>query len=165
LEGIVITNFGKEDWDEIKAIYKEGLETGYSTLETTIPTWRKWDEELIKECRLAARKSGEIIGWAALTRFSNRKVYSGVADVRIYIKKSARGTGVGTKLLNTLVEESEKHGYWTLQSKIFVKNKASIKLHTKCGFKKVGVREAYGRRNGKWQDILLMEKRSEVIGI
>jgi len=165
LEDIIISNFYKEDWEEIKAIYKEGLETGYSTLETTIPTWRKWNEELIKECRLAARRSNEILGWAALTKFSTRKVYSGVADVRIYIKRSARGAGLGTKLLGALIKESEKQGYWTLQSKIFVKNKASIKLHKKCGFKKVGIREAYGRRNGKWQNILLMEKRSEVVGI
>jgi len=163
LEEMYITNFNKKDWEEIRAIYKEGIETEHSTLETEVPTWENWEKNLIKECRLIVRNKDEILGWAAITRFSNRKVYSGVGDVSIYIKRSASGKGIGKKLLDALVVESEKHGYWTLQSKIFSSNKASIKLHLKCGFRKVGLRESFGKRKDKWQDILLMEKRSKKI--
>jgi len=163
LKELYITNFHKKDWEEIRTIYKEGIETGYSTLETKIPTWEDWEKNLIKECRLIAGNKDEILGWAAITRFSNRKVYSGVGDVSIYIKKSGRGKGIGKKLLDALVVESEKYGYWTLQSKIFSTNIPSINLHLKCGFRKVGLRKSFGKRQDKWQDILLMEKRSENI--
>jgi len=61
------------------------------------------------------------------------------------------------------VDESEKYGYWTLQSKIFPCNTPSINLHLKCGFRKVGIREGFGKRNGQPQDILVMEKRSKVV--
>ncbi len=163
MKDIYITNFKKKDWEEIREIYKEGIETGYSTLETEVPTWEDWEKNLIKECRLIARNQEEIFGWAAITRFSNREVYSGVGDVSIYIKENARGEGIGKKLLNSLVEESEKHGYWTLQSKIFPNNISSINLHLKCGFRKVGIREAFGKRNEEPQDILLMERRSKLV--
>ncbi len=163
MKDIYITNFTKNDWEEIRSIYKEGIETGYSTLETEIPTWEDWEKNLIKECRLIAINEDEILGWAAITRFSNRKVYSGVGDVSIYIKGSARGKGIGKKLLDALIVESEKYGYWTLQSKIFPNNTSSIDLHLKCGFRKVGIRQALGKRNDKPQDILLMERRSKVV--
>jgi phosphinothricin acetyltransferase len=163
LKDIHITNFSEEDWEKIKAIYREGMKTGYSTLETEVPTWENWEKNQIKECRLAARDQDEILGWAVIFKFSSRKVYSGVGDVSIYIKESARGKGIGKKLLDALIEESEKQGYWTLQSKIFPNNTASINLHLKCGFRKVGIREGLGKRKGKAQDILLMERRSKVV--
>jgi len=163
LKDIHITNFSEEDWEKIKAIYKEGIETGYSTLETEVPTWENWEKNLVEECKLVARSQDEVLGWAVISKFSSRKVYSGVADVSIYIKESARGKGLGEKLLDALIEESEKQGYWTLQSKIFPNNTVSIKLHLKCGFRKVGIREGLGKRKGKSQDILLMERRSKVV--
>ncbi|MDW7668337.1 MAG: N-acetyltransferase family protein [Bacillota bacterium] len=163
MKEIYITNFTIKDWEEIRAIYKEGIETGNSTLETEVPNWEDWGKNLIKECRLIAKNEDEILGWAAITRFSNRKVYYGVGDVSIYIKESARGKGIGKKLLDALVIESEKYGYWTLQSKIFPNNTASINLHLKCGFRKVGIRDKFGKRNDQPQDILLMERRSEVV--
>ena len=163
MKDIHITNFSEEDWEKIKAIYKEGIETGYSTLETEVPTWENWEKNLVEECKLVARSQDEVLGWAVISKFSSRKVYSGVADVSIYIKESARGKGLGEKLLDALIEESEKQGYWTLQSKIFPNNTVSIKLHLKCGFRKVGIREGLGKRKGKAQDILLMERRSKVV--
>jgi phosphinothricin acetyltransferase len=59
-----------------------------------------------------------------------------------------------------LVEESERAGFWTLQAGIFPENVASIALHVRCGVRIVGSRERLGRMNGRWRDVVLMERRS-----
>ncbi|MFS0749171.1 N-acetyltransferase family protein [Oceanobacillus sp. 1P07AA] len=71
-------------------------------------------------------------------------------------------------LLKSLIEQSEKDGFWMLQSEIFPENIGSIKLHDKFGFRKVGVREKIGKMEGmdnSWRDIVLMERRSEKVGV
>ena len=88
-----------------------------------------------------------------------------MAEVSIYIAADRHGQGIGQGLLRALVEESEKAGIWTLQAGIFPENTASITLHKKCGFRVVGLREKIGRMEGKWRDVLLLERRSKMVGI
>jgi phosphinothricin acetyltransferase len=91
-------------------------------------------------------------------------VYAGVAEVSIYITEAARGQGVGKALLQALVKESEYQSIWMLQTGIFPENVASIALHKSCGFREVGRRERLGQMDGVWRDVLLMERRSKVVG-
>jgi L-amino acid N-acyltransferase YncA len=79
--------------------------------------------------------------------------------VSVYIAEAARGTGVGATLLPALVAESAKQGIWTLQAGIFPENTASIRLHKRFGFRVVGTRERIGCMNGRWRDVVLMERR------
>ncbi|MDX1615261.1 MAG: GNAT family N-acetyltransferase, partial [Candidatus Promineifilaceae bacterium] len=95
---------------------------------------------------------------------SGRCVYAGVAEVSVYVAEAARGGGIGTALLTRLVAESEEAGLWTLQAGIFAENEASLALHRRCGFRCVGRRERLGQRNGVWHDVILMERRSSVVG-
>ena len=104
-------------------------------------------------------------GWAALSAVSERKVYAGVAEVSVYVAASARGKGIGRTLLGALIEESEGHGIWTLQAGIFPENAASIELHKKVGFRVVGRRERIGCLEGRWRDVVLLERRSGVISV
>ncbi len=99
-----------------------------------------------------------------LSPVSSRCVYGGVAEVSVYVAKNARGKQIGEQLLRELIAQSEKEGYWTLQSGIFPENTASIGLHKKCGFRKIGFRERIAQLNGVWKDNILMEKRSEKTG-
>jgi L-amino acid N-acyltransferase YncA len=99
------------------------------------------------------------------TEASGRCVYKGVAEVSVYVGEKHRGKGVGEALLQALIEESEKHGIWTLQAGVFPENPASVWLHRKLGFREVGVRERVGRLDGRWRDVLLLERRSRVVGI
>ena len=106
------------------------------------------------------RDADRILGWAALAPVSKREVYSGVAEVTVYVTESARGRGLGRALLEALIAESERNGIWTLQASIFPDNTASVKLHLRCGFREVGRRERIAVLNGVWRDTLLFERRS-----
>jgi len=101
-----------------------------------------------------------LLGWAALSPVSGRRVYAGVAEVSVYVTGAARGKGVGKALLNALVAQSEENGIWTLQAAIFPENRASIALHKTSGFREVGLREKIGQLGGAWRDVVLLERRS-----
>ena len=154
-----------EDWEQVRAIYLEGIATGHATFETEAPSWERWDAGHLRQPRLAARGGGEILGWAALSPVSKRRAYAGVAEVSVYVGGGGRGRGVGRALLEALVGESETCGIWTLQAGVFPENAASVRLHLRCGFREVGRRERIGRLHGVWRDTLLFERRSKVVGV
>lgn len=162
----LIRPMDREDWVAVAGIFQEGIELKTSTFHSEVPTYDAWDLSHTKDCRLVAEHNGIVIGWAALTPYSSRAVYRGVAEVSVYIKSEFRGKHVGEGLLRELITESERHGYWTLQSGIFAINRASIALHEKLGFRMVGYREKIGKDlNGVWQDTVLMERRSKLTGL
>ncbi|MBD3109248.1 N-acetyltransferase family protein [Bacillus sp. AGMB 02131] len=159
-DSIIIDKMFAEDWDSVSSIYEEGILTGNATFQETVPSWEEWDENHLKGLRFVARVNGKVLGWTALSAISSRCVYKGVAEVSVYISKDARGMGIGSRLLERLIEQSEEKGYWTLQSGIFPENEASLQLHKKYGFIVVGKREKIGKLNGVWRDVLLLERRS-----
>jgi phosphinothricin acetyltransferase len=154
-----------EHWDAVAAIYHEGIATHNATFETEPPTWEAWDAGHLKDCRFVALRDGVVVGWAALTPVSGRCVYAGVAEVSVYVAAAARGQGIGRLLLSALVEASEAAGLWTLQAGIFPENAASLAIHAICGFREVGRRERIGQMNGVWRDVVLLERRSERVGV
>ncbi|MEE8192921.1 MAG: N-acetyltransferase family protein [Gemmatimonadales bacterium] len=163
---ITIAPLLPEHWEDVREIHVEGIATGEATFETdSVPDWETWSGEHLEFGRLAAMIGDRVVGWAALTRVSDRCVYAGVAEVSVYIGEHARGRGVGSKLMQALIEESEKHGIWTLQAGVFTENASSIALHEKLGFRIVGRRERLGKLKGEWRDVMLLERRSDVVGI
>jgi len=160
----VVDEMKAGDWEQVRAIYLEGIATGMATFETDAPAWEKWDAGHLRKMRLVARDGNEILGWAALSPVSDRCVYGGVAEVSVYVGAGGRGRGVGRALLDALVEASERNGIWTLQAGVFPENEASIKLHLRCGFREVGRRERIGKLQGVWRDTLLLERRSQNVG-
>jgi len=153
----------KNHWNSVSKIYAEGVATGLATFETEIPSWENWNKKQIPSCRLIASIQNEIVGYAVLSKFSERDVYKGVAEVSIYIAQNFRGQKIGETLLKQLIKESEDEGFWALQAVIFSKNIASINLHKNCGFRIIGIREKNGQLNGIWDDNHLMEKRSVIV--
>jgi L-amino acid N-acyltransferase YncA len=125
---------------------------------------QQWDASHLPTCRLVARESQQVWGWAALSPVSQRKVYAGVAEVSIYVAADARGRGVGRLLLQALIAKSEEHGLWTLQAGIFPENAPSIALHRACGFREVGRRQRIGKLGDRWRDVLLLERSSARVG-
>ncbi|MBK3494679.1 N-acetyltransferase [Viridibacillus sp. YIM B01967] len=163
-EQVIIDTMTPADWDQVRAIFIEGIEGGNATFHAIPPSFEQWDAGHLEECRFVARVDGEIVGWIALSPFSSNAFHKGVTEDSIYISSRAQGMGVGTKLLKKCIEESEKYGIWTIQSQIFSDNDASIHLHRKFGFRVVGVRERFGRLNGVWRDVTLLDRRSTIIG-
>lgn len=166
-----------ELWPAVREIYREGIATGNATFETELPDWEKWHDSHRSNCRLVALEpemavadslvplhGQAVLGWAALSPVSNRRVYAGVAEVSVYVAAAARGRGVGKALLQALIQESEINGIWTLQAGIFPENAASISLHKSCGFREVGVRRSIGKLGDTWRDVLLLERRSSKAG-
>ena len=159
----VIDSMRPQDWEFVLAIYLEGIATGEATFETEAPDWERWDAGHLPQCRLVARNGDGVLGWAALSPVSKRQVYAGVAEVSVYVALAARGRGVGGALMRALIEASEGHGVWTLQSGIFPENHASVALHLKHGFREVGRRERIARHHGVWRDTVVLERRSSII--
>jgi phosphinothricin acetyltransferase len=172
------------DWPEVARIYAEGIATGFASFETEPPAWEDWDASHSR-IRVVAELDGRIAGWCALSPVSSRHCYRGVAEESVYVAGWAQGRGVGRALLDEVVARAERAGIWTLQAGIFPENKPSLRLHLGCGFRLVGVRERLGEAcppaaggdfgptaagpagggSGRiWRDVLLLERRSEVIG-
>jgi phosphinothricin acetyltransferase len=152
------------DWPAAERIYLEGIATGNASFETDSPGWEKWNSTHHSHSRLVAKDGETLVGWAALSAVSARRVYAGVAEVTVYVAKSAHGRGAGKLLLAELIRKSEQNGIWTLQAGIFPENAASIALHKSQGFREVGRRTKIGQLWGQWRDTVLLERRSEIVG-
>ena len=148
------------DWPRVADVYTQGIKTGIATFTTQCPPYESWDAAHLPHSRLVAVLEGETVGWAALSPVSQRAAYAGVAEVSIYVDAACKGRGVGTRLLRALCERSVAEGIWTLQSTVLTINETSLRLHKRCGFRTVGVRERLARdHNGVWRDVYLLERR------
>jgi|tagenome__1003787_1003787.scaffolds.fasta_scaffold20913027_2 L-amino acid N-acyltransferase YncA/protein-tyrosine-phosphatase len=150
-----------EHADDVLAIYQLGIDEGNATFETAAPRWQAFDGSRLREHRfVAVDHAGSVLGWVAAVPVSDRCVYAGVVEHSVYVHPQARGRGVGAALLAALVRSTEAAGIWTLQSGIFPENTASLALHERAGFRRVGIRERLGRHHGQWRDVVLVERRS-----
>ena len=160
-----------DDWPAVHRIYAEGIATGDATLEREAPDWDHFDRSHRSDCRLVAwdaapAGAAAIVGWTALTAYSGRRVYTGVAWESVYVAEAARGTGVGRALLEALIPASEAAGFWTLLAGVMVDNAASLALHERVGFVRVGVQHRLGQDvTGRWRDVVLLERRSRSVGV
>ncbi|PJO44703.1 GNAT family N-acetyltransferase [Lysinibacillus xylanilyticus] len=163
MDTILIRKMEQIDIKEVLKIYQEGIDTGMATFQTEVPSEYEWDKGHHDTLRFVAEEHDGVVGWIAISPVSTRAVYCGVGEVSVYISKDSKGRGIASKLFKILIAESEKAGFWTLQSSIFAINTSSIQLHKKMGFIKVGTREKIAQLHGQWHDTIIMEKRSSKI--
>lgn len=150
--------------EEVLAIYRAGIDEGNATFETAAPTWTAFDASKLPDHRFAALgENGNVLGWVAAGRVSDRCAYAGVVEHSVYVHPGARGRGVARALLDELIASTEAAGVWTIQSGIFPENTASLTLHQRAGFRIIGTRERVGRHHGAWRDVVLLERRSPSI--
>jgi phosphinothricin acetyltransferase len=161
----MVREMTQQDGTRVLEIYKMGLDTRNATFETETPSWADWDAKHLKHTRFVYVENEKILGWVALTSTSIRKVYSGVAEISIYIDTNSLGRGYGSMLMEKAINSSEEHGIWTLFSSVFPENVGTIKLHEKFGFRKVGTREKIAQLDGEWRDTVLFERRSKQVGV
>ena len=152
-------------YQEVKSIFEDGIATKNATFTTEAPEWEDWDALHLPICRFVATDKKKVVGWIALMPFSNVPAYRGVAEISIYIAEEARNKGIGIKLMEALISEAESNFIWMLHAKIFPENIASIALHKHVGFRVVGVFEQIGQLDNQWRNVVLMERRSQIIGL
>jgi len=149
------------DVTELCFIYNSGIKSGLATFETELrreDTVMKWLSMPNKYPVLVAEAEDQAIGFARLTEYRPRECYRSIAEFSIYISESARGNGVGAKLLAALLLSAKDIGFNKVLSRIFTFNHASLALCKKLGFRQVGVYERHGQLNGKWLDVVIVEK-------
>ncbi|MFJ9773660.1 GNAT family N-acetyltransferase [Kitasatospora sp. NPDC101157] len=172
MSGPRITPMRPEHAGAVLAVFQAGIDTGDATFETTAPTWDSFDAAKLPQHRLVALEPGapdgphgdRLLGWAAVARVSARAAYAGVVEHSVYVDPAAQGRGVGRALLDALLASTDAAGIWTVQSGIFPENTASLALHRRAGFRVVGTRERIGRLHGRWRDVIMVERRSPVVG-
>jgi len=161
----------ESDWSRVAEIYAAGMATGHATFEDATPTWSAFDSGRLHEHRLvAAYLARGVLGWVAAAAVSDRCVYAGVIEVSVYVDPTVSDRGIGRLLLDAFVASTEAAGIWTVQAGVFPENLASLALHRAAGFRDVGVRHrlglmTYGPAAGRWRDVILLERRSDVAGI
>jgi len=148
-----------DDAAAVAAIYNEGIEDRLATFETRprgageIARWL--DDELPF---IVAAAGEEVVGFARVSPYSDRCVYEGVGEHGVYVARSARGGGLGRRLLEALCDEAERAGLYKLTSRVFTDNTASRAVHVAAGFEEVGVHRRLGRLDGRWKDCVLVER-------
>jgi phosphinothricin acetyltransferase len=147
----------------VLAIYQAGIDEGNATFETGAPDWDGFSAARLPGHRYVAVGDGAVLGWVAVSPVSARAVYRGVVEHSVYVDPGARGRGIGRRLLDELIASTEAAGIWTIQSGIFPENAASVALHRAAGFRVVGTRERLGMHHGQWRDVVLIERRSQIV--
>jgi len=150
------------DAEAIRRIYNEGIEDRVATLETETRTAAERREWLAARGNrhpvLVAQIDGAAAGWASLNRFNPRPVYDHVADLSVYVDRAWRGHGVGRALLGAVIERARAIGYHKLVLAAFPDNAAGMALYARMGFTRVGVYREQGLLDGRWVDVVVMER-------
>jgi phosphinothricin acetyltransferase len=102
---------------------------------------------------LLLEDGGELLGYAYAGPFRPRAAYRFTTESTIYLRQEVGGKGHGTALYRELVDRTLARGYRALIGAIALPNEASIRLHEKLGFVKVGQLPRVGRKLGRWVDV------------
>jgi phosphinothricin acetyltransferase len=150
------------DADAICIIHNQGIVDRTATLDTALKTpaeRRQWLRD--REQRhpvVVAETGGRVVAWGSLNRFNPREAYAHVADFSVYVERGHRGYGVGTMVLGRLIELARTLGYHKMVLAALTSNKAGVALYARAGFSRVGVYREQGQLDGRWVDVLVMEK-------
>jgi phosphinothricin acetyltransferase len=103
--------------------------------------------------------NGETVaGFASLSGFRDRPAYATTVEESVYVHRLARGRGIGRLLLEQLVLAARDAGFHSMVARIVGRNEHSIRLHESCGFELVGVEREVGRKQGRWLDVVELQR-------
>ena len=151
-----------DDLNAITEIYNEAVLTTVASFDIepkTAAEQKAWfANHGPKRPILVAELDGVVVGWASLSDWSHHDAYADTVEISLYVKEEFRRRGIGTRLLEAIVEEGEKAGIHTIIARITQGNEESIHLHESVGFEHIGVMREVGRKFGKLLDVYLMQK-------
>ena len=152
----------EQDLTAITQIYNDAIANTTATFDTEPKTveerlqWFNNHDQLHPV--IVAEINNSVIGWATLSKWSDRCAYDSTAEVSVYVHHDHRDKGVGKRLLEVLTLEGEKSGLHTLISRITQGNEKSIYLHERLGFENVGVLKEVGKKFGNYLDVHILQK-------
>ena len=144
-------------------IYNEGIEDRLGTFETRLRTPDDvlgWFDGVHPIVVVEAEGSG-VIAFASTSTYRPRECYAGIAEFSVYVTRAARGRGAGRVAMQALIEAATAAGFWKLVSRVFVENMPSRKLMGSVGFREVGIYERHARLDGRWRDVVIVERHLE----
>ena len=146
------------DAGAIAAIYNQGIEDRSATFETrprSAADILEWFDG--RRIVVVAEDGGQVIGFGVTHPYSPRECYAGIAEVSVYVDRSARGRGAGRAVVDRVIRLAVDRGWWKLIGRLFADNAASRALCRVCGFREVGVHYAHARLDGVWKDVVIVE--------
>jgi phosphinothricin acetyltransferase len=159
---VAVRAAAEEDLAAIRAIYNQGIADRVATLDEEpksagdIAAW--WSDHGGRHAAVVAERDGIVVGWCSLNRYSQRCTYDGVADLSVYVAREARGTGVGFALLGAIDEVARRNGFDKIVLLTFTFNANGQALYRKAAFREVGTFRDHGRLDGRFVDVMAMEK-------
>ncbi len=150
------------DLESILDIYNQGIEDRIATLETETKDFqymKEWFEQHKERYKvILAEQDGQVLGWSSLNHYNNRCAYAGVADLSIYIAREYRGKGIGSLLLTEIEKVAKQNDFHKIVLFTFPFNKLGQGLYYKKGYREVGIFKNQGILDGKFVDVMAMEK-------
>lgn len=161
--GITIREATIDDAPAIALIYNQGIEDRVATLETQLRTPEERAGWLAARgprhpVLVAVNRDNAVVGWASLNPYNPRPAYDNVADFSIYVGREQRGQGVGDALLAALDERARGLGFHKMVLAAFPTNAPGMRLYERHGFTTVGIFHEQGMLDGRWIDVIVMEK-------
>ena len=153
----------REDLPAILEIYNEAVLTttaSYDYEPRTLEHRIAWFEDHARgnfPVFVAVNADGRVAGWSSLSRFHDRMGYRFTTENSIYVAADQRGRGVGKLLLAPLIDAAKARGLHAILAVIDASNEASIRLHARFGFERVGLFKQVGYKFGRWLDVAYME--------
>jgi phosphinothricin acetyltransferase len=159
---ILIRNAELSDLEAITDIYNEAILTTTATFDTEPKSiteqvqWFQSHDE--RHPILVAVVDGKIVGWASLSRWSERRGYDGTAETSFYVKSEYHGQGIGRKLKQAIIDEARRLKFHTIIARVAGESKASLHLNKSFGFVYIGTMKEVGRKFGKLLDVQIWQK-------
>lgn len=160
----VVRATSPDDLDAISAIYAQHVETGVATFELIPPHREQWEHRLATARMselpsLTAALDGEIVGYAYCSPWKQRPAYRHTVENSIYLAPRAAGRGIGTLLLQGLLDGCTAAGIREVIAVVVDTDEAaaSLALHRKHGFVEAGRLRAVGYKHGRWLDTVLLQ--------
>ncbi len=161
--GMAVRDATDEDAAAIAHIYNQGIDDRMATLETQLRSAEERAEWLAARgprhpVLVAVDGSGAVVGWGALNAFNPRPAYDHVVDFSVYVGREQRGRGIGDSLLSALEVRARALGYHKMVLAAFPTNAPGMRLYERHGFVTVGIYHEQGMLDGRWIDVIVMEK-------
>lgn len=150
------------DLGAIREIYNEGIEDRIATLDVEPKSEGEIGEWFAarggRYAVVVAQRDDAIVGWASLNPYSHRQAYGSVADLSVYVARDARGSGIGTALMRAIEAHAKRGAFHKIVLFALTVNDAGQQLYRKAGFREVGVFREQGQLDGRFHDVVAMEK-------